>query len=53
MAPPEDRTPPTPPSYGKLKVRDPYADLLRDTRGLRREQAAAGLPACGGAVLAQ
>ena len=25
----------------KPKVRDPYADLLRDTRGLRREQAAA------------
>src|SRR5689334_22321505 len=23
------------------KIRDPYADLLRDTRGLRREQAAA------------
>src|SRR5579871_4995466 len=23
------------------KTRDPYADLLRDTRGLRREQAAA------------
>jgi hypothetical protein len=25
----------------KARVRDPYADLLRDTRGLRREQAAA------------
>src|SRR5205085_175515 len=25
----------------RTKVRDPYADLLRDTRGLRREQAAA------------
>jgi hypothetical protein len=26
---------------GRARVRDPYADLLRDTRGLRREQAAA------------
>lgn len=26
---------------GRPRVRDPYADLLRDTRGLRREQAAA------------
>ncbi len=28
-------------SGSKPRVRDPYADLLRDTRGLRREQAAA------------
>lgn len=29
------------PSAGARRVRDPYADLLRDTRGLRKEQAAA------------
>ena len=42
-------TAPKPPSFSPRtdtastgrRVRDPYADLLRDTRGLRRDQAAA------------
>ncbi|MDP3278858.1 MAG: hypothetical protein Q8Q09_26945 [Deltaproteobacteria bacterium] len=41
----ETRQPAPPPRsltpLGRGRVRDPYADLLRDTRGLRREQAAA------------
>src|SRR5438045_1487538 len=37
----DDRIVPRRESGSKPKIRDPYADLLRDTRGLRREQAAA------------
>ncbi|MEI8255479.1 MAG: hypothetical protein WCJ30_07375 [Deltaproteobacteria bacterium] len=41
--PPSDspRLTPSPDLTSKVQIRDPYADLLRDTRGLRREQAAA------------
>lgn len=44
MPPSDDRTPSSAlrrDTGPRHKVRDPYADLLRDTRGLRREQAAA------------
>jgi hypothetical protein len=43
MASSDDRMLSTPrrDSSARPRVRDPYADLLRDTRGLRREQAAA------------
>ncbi|MBI5517426.1 MAG: hypothetical protein HY909_26890 [Deltaproteobacteria bacterium] len=38
---PPGYSPRTDPSISPRRVRDPYADLLRDTRGLRRDQAAA------------
>lgn len=43
MVPSEPRIPQSvrPATGSAPRIRDPYADLLRDTRGLRREQAAA------------
>jgi hypothetical protein len=38
---PPGYSPRTDPSISPRRVRDPYADLLRDTRNLRRDQAAA------------
>lgn len=40
-APKTSQNPPPRESAASRRVRDPYADLLRDTRGLRREHAAA------------
>lgn len=41
MGPKNSQNPPRSEPTASRRVRDPYADLLRDTRGLRREQAAA------------